>query len=182
MIKCDFKNSDKPKVQIEASLDLLKQINLLRDQKKQIDLDFSEVTWILPCSVLLLSSRLSEILSKDKITISFKAPKDPKVAKFLKEIGFPLGSNVKKPTNCPITHFTGGNLNKQVSDVLESIKPNLRNNLGEGISYLIAELSDNIADHSNFTYASIMAQYYPKKGFFDNWNCSIICIIYWILY
>lgn len=167
MILCDFKDSDEPQVQIEASLDLLGQIDALQHKKEQVELDLTGVKWLLPCSALLLSSRLSEIRQVAGIPISVAPPKSPKVAKFLDEIGFPLGTKSKKPTHCPITHFTGGNLNKQISDVLEAIKPNLHDNFGAGVSYLIGELSDNIVDHSRFSYASLMAQYYPKKRFFD---------------
>jgi len=165
MIKCDFKDSDDPKIQIEASLDLLNQINDLHKQNKTIELDFGSVNWLLPCSALLLSSRISELTAQGQ-HIKIIESTNNKVAKFLREIGFPLGNSSKKETHCPITHFKG-NVNKEINKVLENINENLHKNFGDGVNYLIGELSDNIDAHSKFTYASLMAQYYPRKRFFD---------------
>ena len=51
--------------------------------------------------------------------------------------------------------------------LLDAIEKKIPDEFGESIQYIIGELSDNIDDHSQFTYASLMAQYFPIKKLVD---------------
>ena len=85
----------------------------------------------------------------------------------MNKLGFPLGSNVDGSSYVPITHILRNNsdrknLGRKISDLLNKIIKKIPNNIN-GVSYILAELSDNIEDHSEYSCASIMAQYFPGK-------------------
>lgn len=162
-IKCKLSKGDEP---IEQIKECLKIIELMNDHK-EITLDFREVDWILPCSALLLSSKVIELSNKGTKFYYF-GPNNEKVNSYLNEIGFPFGSELNGETFSPIKHFTyNENVNNEVVKVIEYIEDKIPNKFGGSIPYIIAELSDNIDQHSKFTNASIMAQYYPKKKYVD---------------
>jgi len=130
-------------------------------------LDFSELQWILPCSALLLGGKIDEVKNKG-IKVDYVSPENKNVKKYLLDIGFPLGTTKQGDTYYPINHFNNKeDINKRVNILLDSINNKIPKEFGDAIPYLLAELTDNIEQHSQFTHASIMAQYFPRKNYVD---------------
>ena len=172
-IKCNLSDTEDPLKQIQESVIITKNIDESRLKKgESLNLDFSESKWILPCSALLLSNKIME--SCKTIDIKIIPPKDKKVHEYLVRIGFPLGCKIEGDTFLPITHFTNkDSINEQVSRISSHIRDKIDKKFGSSVNYLLGELSDNIEQHSQFTHASIMTQYYNNKryldiGLFDN--------------
>ncbi|MCX6747177.1 MAG: ATP-binding protein [Candidatus Pacearchaeota archaeon] len=172
-IRCNISNTDNPLEQIQECIEIISNIDKTELKEKEIlNLDFSNVEWILPCSALLLSNKITELCKK--INLNILPPKKKKVNDYLIKIGFPLGCKVEGNTFLLINHFNNkDNINENVLKISKHIENNIDKNFGFSINYLLAELSDNIEQHSQFTQASIMTQYYPDKkyidiGIFDN--------------
>ncbi|MFH1310791.1 MAG: ATP-binding protein [Nanoarchaeota archaeon] len=108
------------------------------------------------------------------MNIKILPPKIKGVHNYLARIGFPLGCEVEGESFLPINHFSNkDNVNEQISKISKHIRNKVDKNFGFSVNYLLAELSDNIEQHSQFTQASIMTQYYSDKkyidvGIFDN--------------
>ncbi|MFH1586183.1 MAG: hypothetical protein ABIB79_05435 [archaeon] len=64
MIKVNLSDGDNPFNQIEESLRIIFEIDKSFEKREQIELDLSEIKWALPCSVILISGKLMELLSK----------------------------------------------------------------------------------------------------------------------
>jgi len=153
----------------------LKIINIMEDtfnQGEKIKLDLSQIDWILPCAALLISSKINELISKGG-EVAYISPENIKVKKYLLDVGFPLGSKTEGYTYIPINHIqrdsqnNTGQMNKEANDLLNKIRSKIPINFGQSIIYIIGELADNIDQHSNFSFASVMAQYYPNKNYLD---------------
>lgn len=167
MIKLNLPKGDGPIEQIEGCLRVVKEMENLSQKSKKIDLDFSELQWILPCSALLLGGKIDEIENKG-IKVSYISPENKDVKKYLKDIGFPFGTTKQGDTYYPINHFSNKeNINEKINILVESMGEKIPEEFGDSIPYLLAELTDNIEQHSQFTHASIMAQYFPKKNYVD---------------
>ena len=167
MIKIDLPTGDNPIKQIEECLKVIKEIESLSKKNQEIKLDFSDIQWILPCSALLLGGKIDEV-EKKGIKIGYIFPKNKEVKKYLLDIGFPFGTKKQGETYYPINHIVSNkDINKEVNDLLESMANKIPKEFGDSIPYLLAELTDNIEQHSQFTHASIMAQYFPKKKYVD---------------
>ena len=167
MIKCILSKGDDPIQQISECLGIIKEIDKLYEKKKEIILDLSEIKWILPCSALLLSNKILEFKNKN-FEIKYIVPSKISVKNYLKDIGFPLGSKVGGATYSPIKHFDKEkDIDEEINKVLDSIEEKIPKSFGDSIRYILAELSDNIEQHSNFSNASVMAQYYPNKKYVD---------------
>ncbi|MBR9704859.1 sensor histidine kinase [Candidatus Pacearchaeota archaeon] len=167
MIKCNLSCGDDPIEQIKECLEIIEEMNKTYKKGEEIFLDLSEIPWIIPCSALLLSSKIRELLNKN-IKINYSEPINEKVKKYLRDIGFPLGTKVEGDTFSPIKHF--GNevdIDTEVNNLLENMKNKVPNTFGDSIYYILGELADNISQHSKFSNATIMAQYYPQKGYID---------------
>ena len=172
-LKCNISNTDDPLKQIQDCIDIINEIDKVELEEGEIlNLDFSDVEWILPCSALLLSNKIIEACRRINIKIS--PPNKRGVYEYLTKIGFPLGCEVEGESFLPINHFSNkDDVNEQISKISKHIENKVDKNFGFSINYLLAELSDNIEQHSQFTQASIMTQYYPDKkyidvGIFDN--------------
>ncbi len=172
-LKCNISNTDDPLKQIQECIEIINKIDEAELKNGEIlNLDFSDVEWILPCSALLLSNKIIEACKIMDIEIS--PPKAKGVHDYLVRIGFPLGCCSEGNTFLPINHFNNkDNVNEQVLKISGHIEDKIDKNFGFSINYLLAELSDNIEQHSQFTQASIMTQYYSDKkyidvGIFDN--------------
>lgn len=171
MIKVILPNEDDPVKQIKQSLKILSEIDEVFDKREKIELDLSEINWVLPCSVILIGSKLMEILSKGA-EVKYLPPKNEKVREWLSSIGFPLGRNKDGNTFVSLKHFPNNpsnknQVNEEANALLQSIENKLPDNFGSSIKYILGELADNIDEHSNFTFASLLAQYYPQKEYFD---------------
>ncbi len=57
MIKIDLPTGDDPIKQIGECLRVIKEIENLSKKNQEIQLDFSDVQWILTCSALLLGGK-----------------------------------------------------------------------------------------------------------------------------
>lgn len=172
-IHCNLSNTDDPLKQIQECIDIINSLDKVELKEGDIlNLDFSNVEWILPCSALLLSNKVIELCKT--IDLNILPPKNKKVNDYLIKIGFPLGCKVEGDTFLPINHFNNkDNINENILKIAKHIEKNIDKNFGFSINYLLAELSDNIEQHSEFTQASIITQYYPDKkyidiGIFDN--------------
>ncbi len=167
MIKINLPRGDNPVEQIEKCLSILEQIDSLIEKKKDVSLDFSDVEWILPCSALLLASKINEMTSKS-VKVIIIPPKKEKVKKHLTDIGFPFGTKKQGETYHPINHFEKGvSMNKEVNELLDNMNNKIPKQFGSSVPYLLGELTDNIEQHSQFTHASIMAQYFHQKEYVD---------------
>ena len=172
-LKCNISNTDDPLKQIQDCIDIMNEIDKAELEKGEIlNLDFSDVEWMLPCSALLLSNKIIEACRRINIKIS--PPNKRGVYEYLTRIGVPLGCEVEGESFLPINHFSNkDNVNEQISKISKHIGNKVDKNFGFSVNYLLAELSDNIEQHSQFTQASIMTQYYSDKkyidvGIFDN--------------
>jgi len=171
MIKVNLSEGDEAFDQIEDSLRIISEIDKAFDRREKIKLDLSGVKWVLPCSVILISSKLRDILAKGA-EVEYISPKNQKVKEWLQDIGFPIGKKTDGNTFVSINHFPNNyqnpnQVNEEANKVLKKIEEKIPNLFGGSVVYILGELADNIDDHSNFTFASIMAQYYPKKEHLD---------------
>lgn len=158
-------------IHIAESLEIISDIDSSFDKRKRIKLDLSDIKWVLPCSAILISGKLREILSKGA-EIEYTPPKDLKVREWLSNIGFPLGKKLDGETFISIKHFpkdpkSPNQVNNQANEVLKKLEGKIPEKFGSSIPHILGELSDNMDDHSNFTFASLMAQYYPTKDHVD---------------
>src|SRR3989344_2971724 len=167
VIKIILSESDDPIKHIEGCLDIIHRIENLYEKKENIALDFSEVSWILPCSALLLGGKIDEIKNQN-IKINFISPTNEKVKKYLLDIGFPFGTQELGKTYHSINHFgSKDNVNEKVNKLFHTMEDKIPKQFGVTIQYLLAELTDNIEQHSHFTHSSIMAQFFPHKNYID---------------
>ena len=171
MIKIILPTGDDPLDQIKESLKIIYDINKAFEKREKIELDLSEVKWALPCSIIPISGKLTEILSKGA-EVSYIPPKNIKVKEWLSNIGFPFGNTNDGNTFVSIKHFANNpdnrnQVNEESTSLLNKIGNKIPNNFGDSIKYILAELADNIDQHSNFTFASLMSQYYPNKEYLD---------------
>ena len=164
MIKCNITNSDDPIEQIVYCLDIIEKID--NESSNILNLDMKSLDWMTPFSALILSSKIVQSMAKfSNVTIA--APKNDRVRSYLTSIGFPLGKKEKGQSYSPINHFQkdANKAANEVFDIIDTTFPDVLK--GNTIKYIISEFCDNVEQHSGFTYASIMAQYYKSKNFVD---------------
>jgi hypothetical protein len=171
MIKVILPDEENPLEQISASLKIIDEMEKIFNKREKVELDLSEISWILPCSALLLAEKIKELENKG-VKIDYILPKNDKVKKYLLDIGFPLGSKDEGNTFVPINHFSNNpedkhQINTETNNLLDKIKKKIPNQFGQSILYILGELADNVDQHSNFSFASIMSQYYPRKDYVD---------------
>lgn len=163
-IKIKLPNNDDVKENILSLIKVLNEIDSCKEN--EITLDFSEVLWMPPCCITLLSNKVFELKQKG-IKFEYIFSREDKVTRHMKKLGFPLGTGVDGISYYPITHVLKDNhnskkLGQEIGFLMDKIIEKIPNNIN-GISYILSELSDNIEDHSEYDYASIMAQYFPRK-------------------
>jgi len=171
MIKVNLSKGDDPIEQIKESLKIILEIDKCFNKREKIELDLSDINWVLPCAVILISGKLMEILSKGA-EISYIPPKNKIVEQWLSNIGFPFGRKEDGETFVSIKHFPNNpdnrnKVNEESNILIQAIENKLPNTFGSSIKYILGELADNMDEHSNFTFASLMAQYYPQKKYLD---------------
>ncbi len=171
MIKIIFPDGENVLEHLSTTLEIIYKIQKESQNRKSISLDLSEIHWFIPCSMILISNKLKELLDKG-INIHYKPPLHKKVKQHMEKIGFPLGGERDGGSYVSIKHFKKderkkNQVNEQVNDLLDSIEGKLPYQFGDSIKYILGELSDNIDEHSEFEYASLMAQYYPNKKIVD---------------
>lgn len=163
-IKINLPNNSNIKENIFSLIKIINEMNSCKENK--ITLDFSEVSWMPPCCIILLSNKVLELKQKG-IEFEWIPSEKEKVTEHMKKLGFPLGTKIDGSSYVPITHVLKDNsdrkkLGREISNLLNKIIEKIPNNI-TGVSYILSELSDNIEDHSKYTCASIMAQYFPIK-------------------
>jgi len=163
-LEVNLPNNDNISDNILELIPILKEMEECSDG--EILLDLSGVSWMPPCCIILLSNKVFELKEKG-VVFSWIPPKSEKVALHIRKLGFPLGSKVEGSSYVPITHIIRDEsdrkkLGREINDLLNKLNKIIPNNLN-GVSYILAELSDNVEDHSEFKCASIMAQYFPQK-------------------
>ena len=163
MIDCSLPSDDDPLKQIEACIKIMKCIG--ESPGVSVELDMSGISWVVPCSAILLSNVMDR-LSKKGIFFSYRNPTENKVIKYLTSIGFPFGKQGIGSTYCPVHHFST-DIDKEMNQVLEIVDNNFPQTSTGAIKYILSELADNVSEHSKFTHATIMAQFFDRKGFID---------------
>ncbi|MDP3734232.1 MAG: ATP-binding protein [Nanoarchaeota archaeon] len=160
-MKIVIPDSDDP---FEQAVDCFKAIQSL-DQNDKIDL--SKVLWISPFVALMLSHKIEELRLKGH-SLDIIKPESVKVQNYLQKIGFPLGSDyIKGNTAFPIKHFNS-NPEKAIVDLYKYIESTFPVELrGNTINYILSELVDNVDQHSKYSTATVLAQYYPLKKYID---------------
>jgi len=171
VIKVTLSREDNPINQIKESLEIAKKIEEAFTKREEVTLDFSEVSWILPCSAILISGKIIEVQNQGA-SIKYLPPENPEVKEWLSDIGFPLGKKIDGNTYVSIKHFFNNpedrkQVNREANELLDKMGDKIPKEFGDSVRYIIGELSDNIDQHSQFTLASMMAQYYPKKEYLD---------------
>lgn len=171
MIKVNLSEGDNPVNQIKQSLKIISEIDDAFDKREKIVLDLSEIKWVLPCAIIIISGKLREVLGKGA-EVNHILPKNPQVKEWLSNIGFPLGKIKDGSTYISIKHFANNfsnpnQVNEEANLLLNKIQNKIPSNLGSSVPYILGELSDNVDQHSNFTHSSLMAQYFPKKKHLD---------------
>lgn len=170
-IKVNFSGGDDAIVQIKESLELISKIEKVFARREEIHLDLSDANWVLPCSVILLSGKITEILEQGA-KIDYIPPKNKLVKEWLSNIGFPLGKQKDGSTYVSIKHFANNlsdkdQVNREANELLKKMGDKIPDKFGSSVLYIVGELSDNIDEHSQFTFASLMAQYFPHKEHLD---------------
>ena len=112
-----------------------------------------------------------EILKKGA-EVSYLPPKNLKAKEWLSNIGFPLGKKSDGNTFISLKHFSNNpnnqnQVNEESNALMDSMEDKMPNTFGSSVKYILGELADNMDEHSNFTFASLMAQYYPQKEHLD---------------
>lgn len=172
MIKIQFPNGENVLEHFSTTLNILHDLEKDFEKTKKISLDFSEVQWFIPCSMILISNKIRDIMDREFTTIEYKAPVDERAKSHMEKIGFPLGNTEDGGSYVSIKHFkkesgNGKQINKKVNELITLIQEKLPYQFGDSIKYILGELSDNIDNHSEFRRASLMAQYYPTKKIVD---------------
>jgi len=172
MIKIEFPRGDDVFKHLSTTLNILQEMEKGFEKTKKISLDFSEVSWFLPCSIILISNKIREFMDRGFTVIEYKTPKNKTVRSHLEKIGFPLGNTKDGGSYVSIKHFKKDvkdkrQVNKKVNELIDAIETKLPCQFGDSIKYIVGELSDNIDDHSEFEFASLMAQYFPTKEIVD---------------
>lgn len=169
MIKCQLPRSNDIIGQISESIRIINEME--NSTESPLIIDMSDLNWISPLSALLLSNKIKEINTKVKISI--KVPSNKFVRSYLTAIGFPMGGSGLGFTYCPI-HHVKKDIHKEGDNILKIIDRHFPETIrGNIAAYLVSEFCDNIEEHSKFSQASVMAQFYGstnsvEMGFFDN--------------
>jgi hypothetical protein len=172
MIKIKFPDGVNIFEHLSETLGILSLMEEKFKTDKKISLDFSEVTWFIPCSMILISNKIREFLEHGAHVIEYKAPKNDKARDHMNKIGFPLGKTESGDSYVPIKHFKRNiddkkQVNREVNELTTLIEEKLPSQFGDSIKYILGELSANIDDHSECESVSLMAQYFPTKEIVD---------------
>ena len=166
MTICNFSGSEDPIALVRDCLHTFAEIdNEIKAGKRPV-FDLSGCTWIFPCTAILLSNKITALRNKgiDAIIIP---PRNMNAQAYLGVIGFPQGRAITARTYSPIHHYSK-NSEKGIAVILDKIEKEFPVDSITPIKYILSELGgSNIEEHSQYTLATIMAQFYEKKGFID---------------
>lgn len=159
-----------------------------KPEETEIILDFSEVKFTSPFILGGLSAEVAKLKAEGK---SVSVLTNGTVESYLETVYFPDGfstteANVEnieakllsyhRKNFIPIVAFPATNRNaenkvreKMLSAVNSIFKTQLKltGDVLEAVYYLVAELTQNVADHSGIDRGLIVAQFYPTKNYMD---------------
>ncbi len=164
-------NGDNVFNQIQKALEVVSKIEIAFSNDESITIDLSEIRWSLPCFITLISEKIMEVNRKGA-KIDYVLPKDVRVREWFSKMGFPFGNKSDGMSFISLRHFekepsSKNQINTEANSIIQEMSKKIPSNFGNIYRYLIGELSDNIDQHSCFSFASMMAQYYPNKNFLD---------------
>lgn len=166
MVTCSFSGSENPIELVKNCLSIFTQLDQDISKHKKITFDLQNCTWIYPCSAILISNKITELKNKG-VQFSITYPKNDKVRAYFEHIGFPQGKSAQARTYSPIHHYSS-NSEQEINNVLKKIENIFPHSAIDPIRYILSELGgNNIEEHSKYTLATVMAQYYEKKGYID---------------
>ena len=172
MIIVSFPRNECVRDHVERTLEIIKELEVDYSSTKSISLNFSEVKWFLPCSMILLSNKVRELMARGAGFVQYVRPINEKAREHMEKIGFPLGDKKDGGSYISIKHISRNQnkkdlVNERVNEMTSSLKELVPEEFGQSVIYILSEMSDNIDQHSNFQFASLMAQYFPQKGILD---------------
>ena len=156
--------------------------------ESEIIFDFSKVKFLNPLFIGGLTGLYHRLMTDGK-SIEIIPPNDPYIHEYFKLIWFPDGletydegalSKYHSKTYLPLVVFPAGALREEESkreEILTAINSLLKIQLGldgqifDGIRYMLDELTQNIADHSESPRGMVFAQFFETKNYMD------ICIV-----
>lgn len=177
-------NSDDIRDIIRNIIEFMNGLVSCKETAEQINLSFQNLDFIHPLYSLALSAKLNQLESEGYRT-NLVNLSELRCADYLKIIQFPHGMEVTNPSTLnkyqnknylPIIKFPASNNEEDITTrdaILSEITDLIRTNfnvtqeLFNGIYYLIAELTDNINQHSEVENGWITSQFFPQKEFID---------------
>lgn len=161
---------------LSINQELLELYKTLKELKwKKVDFDLSNWKWVSPFFTTALAAYIKQTNSK-VVTLAT----DPKISNYLETIGFPLGAtipSVNLSTFIPISILQKDQPDqreKMTTQFLQIINTVLNPAPGSAnaLSYPVAELIDNVFEHSKKDFGFIFGQYYKSKNFLEICICD----------
>lgn len=165
-----------------------------KETPEKIIFDFSECVFFRPHITGGIVS-LAKSLREQGRQVEFVIPQSSELLNYLEAIYFPDGvdfagstpaainrnlmefhSKSYLPIICFPVSYADAGIRQQIMTAVNTLFKNqlkLDGNIFAAISYMVDELTQNIADHSKSPQGLILAQYYPKKQYMD------LCIADW---
>ena len=146
----------------EIVQEYIKFCKIREKSKKANIIDLSSYSFFYPTSMLLLA----DFLVDTKSPMKYISPL-PNVQNYISTVmekSYSEGATYMPIINLP----QDKNQANKIIDILQNLHNNGKDYGGrDAFTYLIAELIDNIYQHSEFSNASVMAQRYGKGGFVE---------------
>lgn len=176
MVEVDFSKGDGILENLSSALKVIYEMEKIFLEGAKISLDFSSVTWFIPGPMILISNKIKELTERGA-DIEIISPKKAEVQTHMNKIGFPMGGKDDGDSYISIKHFKRNDVdknqvNREANDLVNKIENRIPDKFGGSVQYIVAEMSDNIDAHSEFSYASLMAQYFPSKQIIDIAICD----------
>lgn len=142
----------------------------------EITVDFSRSTWVEAPLIVPIACLINE-LQDDGWNVSITHPNEPTTKHYLNTICFPGGiTNTQSRTGTSLPLFKLDPDSE--TDALEEVNDKIRELIGRthaesksavlnAVSVPLGEMLDNIDQHSEFSHAALMAQFYPTKEYVD---------------
>lgn len=162
----------------QTALEIISEASECRSS--EITIDLTSADWFTPAFLTPISVFYNQ-LNSSGIEIDVRLPSHTGIRVYLGQIGFPSGS--ENPSQQYDNHLPLCKLNTNSdSNPVETVGRKLRSILKEhypdfsagqvqGIGYPISEIVDNVDQHSECGYGSILVQNYKSKDYLD------ICIV-----
>ncbi len=156
MIEVKFPNSNDVFDQIISSFKVITQIEEESYKDNVIVLNMKNIKYFYPYSALVIGSKIKELI-ENKFVVKIIPPMSQNVK--IAEAIFHIHKDKKEESR----NF----LENKMERIFEFVKKTLPKNSIESAWYLLAELSDNLDQHSRFTRADFIANYDKEKNHID---------------